>query len=71
MSLFPKNFVDGQIPISENLEGVRLRKVDYDMVKSSLVSDSSSDTPIFGELTFNASLTVEFIVKRKDTDVNQ
>lgn len=61
--LLPKSFIDGQVPVHAALEGVRMKKIEYDMVKSSLVGESSSDTPIFGELTFKASLSVEFIVK--------
>ena len=65
ITLLPKNFIDGNAPPREMLEGVSVKKVDYDKITSSLVSDGASGTPIFGELTFTASIRVEFFVKQK------
>ncbi len=63
--LIPKKFTDEKVPEHDALQGVRVRKSEY--LKSSLTSRAtSSATPIFGELIYNASLRVEFSVKKSN-----
>ena len=68
LRLVPKNFKDGRVPQDVPIRELERTKADslmYEVKSEGSKMAGQSGTAIFGELIFNASISVEYLVKKK------